>query len=145
MIDIEKYMEDGANWQTQAVLAYLRSLKNHTIDETWNLEYHRYNAEFNVGRYENCREQGYIFSVQYKCEQRNYCVYEHRNSDNLCVVVFDGLTINTPTPDMVFNAMGDSKWNYTKAFPCGQIMECGNYIIDDVKKWINSLVENNKD
>ena len=144
MIDIEKYMDDGANWQAQAVLAYLRSLKNHAIDKTWNLEYHRYNAEFNVGRYENCREQGYIFSIQYKGEQRNYCVYEHRNSDDLCVVVFDGLTINTPTLDMVSDAMGDIKWNYTKAFGCGQIMECGDYIIDDVKKWIDKIIEKKK-
>ena len=145
MIDIEYYMNDGANWQAKAVLAYLRSLKNHTIDKTWNKKYHRYSAEFNVGRYENCREQGYIFSVHYKGKQRNYCVYEHRNSDDLCVVVFDGLTINTPTLDMVSDAMGDSKWNYTKEFPCGQIMECGNYIIDDIRKWIDGLIENKED
>jgi len=145
MTNIENYMHDGANWQAQSVLAYLRVTKNNAIDKTWNKEYHRYDAEFNVGRYENCREQGYIFSVQYKDEQRNYCVYEHRNSDDLCVVVFDGVTINTPTNDMVFKAMGDSKWNYTKAFPCGQIVECGDYILDNIRKWINGLIESKED
>jgi len=138
-------MEDGANWQAQSVLAYLRVTKNNAIDKTWNKEFREYDARVEVGRYENCREQGYIFSVQYNGEQRNYCVYEHRNSDDLCVVVFDAVTINTPTNDMVFEAMGDSKWNYTKAFPCGQIMECGDYILDNMKKWINGLIKNKKD
>ena len=142
MMNIENYMHDGANWQAQSVLAYLRVTKDNAIDKTWNLAFRKYDASVEVGRYENCREQGYIFSVQYKGEQRNYCVYEHRNSDELCVVVFDGVTINTPTNDMVFKAMGDSKWNYAKAFPCGQIMECGDYILDDMRKWIDGLIEN---
>lgn len=145
MIDIENYMHDGANWQAQSVLAYLRVTKNNAIDKTWNEERRCYDARVGVGRYENCREQGYIFSVQYNGEQRNYCVYEHRNSDDLCVVVFDGVTINTPMLKMVCDAMEDSKWNYTKAFHCGQIMECGDYILDDVKKWIDGLIENKED
>ena len=142
MIDIENYMNDGANWQAQSVLAYLRVTKSNAVDKTWNKEYKLFEAEVHVGRYENCREQGYIFSVRYKCEQRNYCVYEHRNSDDLCVVVFDAATINTPKAETVFNAMNGDKYNYTKAFPCGQIMECGDYILDDIKKWIDGLIEN---
>lgn len=145
MINIENYMHDGANWQAQSVLAYLRVTKDNAIDKTWNKEFHKYDVSIEVGRYENCREQGYIFSVQYKGKQRNYCVYEHRNSDDLCVVVFDEVTLNTPTLKMVCDAMGDSKWNYTKAFPCGQIMECGDYILDNIKKWIDDLIENKKD
>ena len=145
MMNIENYMHDGANWQAQSVLAYLRGTKDITIDKTWNKKFHKYDAGVEVGRYENCREQGYIFSVQYKGEQRNYCVYEHRNSDDLCVVVFDAVTINTPTLELVCNAMENSKWNYTKAFPCGQIMECGNYILEDISKWIDNLIENKKD
>lgn len=145
MTNIENYMHDGANWQSQCVLAYLRVTKNNAIDKTWNLAFRKYDASVEVGRYENCREQGYIFSVQYKNGQRNYCVYEHRNSDELCVVVFDAVTINTPTSEMVCNAMRDSKWNYTKAFPCGQIMECGDYILGDMKKWIDGLIENKED
>ena len=140
MIEVDKYMNDGANWQAQSVLAYLRTAKNNAIDKTWNKEYKCYDASVEVGRYENCREQGYIFSVQYKGEQRNYCVYEHRNSDDLCVVVFDGVTINTPTLEMVCGAMKDSKWNYTKAFLCGQIMECGDYILDDIKEFLGKYI-----
>lgn len=144
MIQIENYMHDGANWQAQAVLAYLRVTKNNAINKTWNKEFCKYDASVEVGRYENCREQGYIFSILYKGEQRNYCVYEHRNSDDLCVVVFDAVTINTPTKDMVFEAMGDSKWNYTKAFGYGEIVSCGDYIIDDIKEFINKVQESKK-
>lgn len=142
MVNIENYINDGANWQAQSVLAYLRVTKNDAIDKTWNKKFLKYDASIEVSRYENCREQGYIFSVRYnKGKQRNYCVYEHRNSDDLCVVVFDGVTINTPTLEMVCDAMKGSKWNYTKAFPCGQIMECGDYILDDVRKWIDKIIE----
>lgn len=140
MINIENYMNDGADWQAQSVLAYLRAMKVNVVDKSWNKEFHKYDASVEVGRYENCREQGYIFSVQYKGKQRNYCVYEHRNSDDICVVVFDGVTINTPTLKMVCDAMEDNKWNYTKAFPCGQIMECGNYILDDMNKFIEEML-----
>lgn len=144
MINIENYMHDGANWQAQSVLAYLRVTKNNAINKTWNKRFHKYDASVEVGRYENCREQGYIFSVLYKGEQRNYCVYEHRNSDDLCVVVFDAVTINTPTNDMLFEAMGDSKWNYTKAFGFGEIVSCGDYILEDMKEFINKVIESNK-
>lgn len=144
MTQIENYMDDGANWQAQSVLAYLRVTKNGAINKTWNKEYHHYDAKINVGRYENCREQGYIFSVYYNGEQRNYCIYEHRNSDNICVVVFDAVTINTPTNDMVFEAMGDSKWNFTKSFGYGEIVSCGDYIIEDIKGFINKLQESKK-
>ena len=145
MINIENYMHDGANWQAQCVLAYLRVTKNNAVNKTWNKEYELYEAEVHVGRYENCREQGYIFSVRYKGEQRNYCVYEHRNTDNLCVVVFDAATINTPKAETVFNAMNGDKYNVTKAFEYGQIMECGDYILDDMGKWIDGLIENKED
>lgn len=140
MTNIESYINDGANWQAQSVLAYLRATYKNAIRETWNEERKCYDARVGVGRYENCREQGYIFSILYKGKQRNYCVYEHRNSDDICVVVFDYITINTPTLKMVCDAMGNNKWNYTKAFPCGQIMDCGVYIIEDMKDFLKDII-----
>lgn len=144
MINIENYMHDGANWQAQSVLAYFRVTKNNAIDKTWNKEYHRYDAEVNVGRYENCREQGYIFSVRYNGKQRNYAVYEHRNSDQLCVVVFDAISNYTPRKELVWDAMGDNKWNFTKSFGFGEIVSCGDYIIEDMKEFINKIQETKK-
>ena len=72
---ITDYLNDGANWQAQGVLAYLKSQ----------------HIDINVTRYDNCREQGYIFfkrvSKGRKTYQKNVTVYEHRNSDALCIVV----------------------------------------------------------
>jgi len=144
MTQIENYMHDGANWQAQAVLAYLRTTKSNAINETWNEKFHKYDAGVCVGRYENCREQGYIFCVQYNGEQRNYAVYEHRNSDQLCVVVFNALTMDTPQKELVWDAMGDNKWNYTKAFGFGEIVSCGDYIVEDIKEFINKVQESKK-
>ena len=140
MVQIDKYLDDGANWQAQSVLSYLRSMYSWVVDGTYNREKHFSEADFMVGRYENCREQGYVFSLRYKNGQRNYVVYEHRNSDNLVVVVFDKLTINTPYGEDVWGNMED-KYDYTKAFSCGQIVECGDYIIEDAHKFINELNE----
>jgi hypothetical protein len=138
MVQVNKYLDDGANWQTQAVLAYLRSMYSWVVNGTYNKEGNYNEAEFMVGRYENCREQGYVFSLRYKNEQRNYAIYEHRNSDNLIVVIFDLLSINTPCGEDVWGNMED-KYDYTKAFSCGQIVECGDYIIEDAQDFIQSL------
>lgn len=140
MIEIDYYLNDGANWQAQAVLGCLRSQSEHAVDNSWNKEKKEYEAKLYVGRYENCREQGYIFSVRYKDEQRNYAVYEHRNSDNICVVVFDRKTIDTPTAKVVtIDVMEDRKNNYTKSFHYGEIVECTDYIIKDIHAFIDTL------
>ena len=138
MVQVDKYLDDGANWQAQSVLAYLRSMYGWVVNKTYNKEGNYNEATFTVGRYENCREQGYVFSLRYKNKQRNYAVYEHRNSDNLVVVVFDRLTINTPSGEGVWGIMKD-KYDYTKAFSCGQIVECGDYIIEDAQNFISTM------
>lgn len=133
MTNIENYLNDGANWQAQCVLMYLRA--NIGSMDIMNIY---------VGRYENGREQGYIFSVRNEPleTQRNYAVYEHRNSDQLCIVRFDTeLTVDTPSKQKVWDAMQDNKWNYTKAFGCGDIEQCGEYIINDMKQFLCSNQE----
>ena len=117
--------------------------KNNAMSNTWNDENKMYLADVFVGRYENCREQGYIFSVRYKGKQRNYVVYEHRNSDQLCVVAFDAFSIGTPQKELVWDAMGDNKWNYTKAFGFGETVSCGDYIVENMKEFINKVIESN--
>lgn len=140
MTNLKHYLDDGANWQAQAVLAYLRSMYSWVVNGTYNKEYNFNEADFYVGRYENCREQGYVFSLRYMGEQRNYAVYEHKNSDKLIVLTFDGITINTPCGEQVWGNMKDT-YNYTKSFSCGQIIECGDYIIEDAQRFIKALKE----
>ena len=136
MISIENYLDDGANWQAQCVLAYLRRYGNGIIENlTWNKEKKRCDGELRVGRCENCREQGYVFSVIYGINQLvHFWVYEHRNSDDLCVVEFEGTFINTPTINDI--PMKD-KYDTTKEFSCGDIVDCGNWIVERIEYYIN--------
>ena len=136
MINIEHYMTDGANWQAQCVLAYLRYMGNLKVqDLTWNEDEEIYEGELRVGRCENCREQGYIFTLIYGVKPLvHFWVYEHRNCDKLCVVEFEGLFINTPTINDI--PMKD-KYDTTKDFSCGDIVDCGNWIIERIEYYIN--------
>ena len=140
MINVEFYMNDGANWQAQAVLAYIRSHKSHAVEKSWNEKFRDYEVDIVVGRYENCREQGYVFTIRHGGKQKNYAVYEHRNSDAICVLISNTLTMNTPGIDDMWKDKGEnpSKYDYDKDFPCGDTTECGEYIINDI--W-NTLAE----
>ena len=137
MIGIESYMNDGANWQAQSVLAYIRS--------TW--VYLKYASDkpvsINVGRFENCREQGYVFTLHVDGKQaKHYAVYEHRNSDELIVLKQDGLSMNTPSVEFMFGGKG--KYDYDKSFECGEIVPCGAWIMNDMEKIIKNE-ENEKE
>lgn len=132
MINVENYMDDGANWQAQSVLAYIRSL-GYCPNIFYNKETRNYDVDILVGRCENCREQGYIFALRERKSFKvlmNYWVYEHRNSDDLCVVKFEGSFLNTPTINEI---PMKHKNDITQSFGYGQIVECGQYIIDDMK------------
>ena len=141
-------MEDGANWQAQAVLAFIRSHTMMAVEKTYNKLNNRYDVDIQVGRYENCREQGYVFTINFVGEdketgkrhfyQRNYAVYEHRNTDRLCVLISNTGTINTPGIDEMWKDKGENprSCDYDEDFDYGQIVECGRYILTDMANFI---------
>ena len=135
------YLEDGANWQAQVILIYLRQNEPFILEDTYNSKLRSYEASLSVGRYENCREQGYIFSLRYKGMQRNYAVYEHRNSDSLCVVVNNIETINTPSAATIYENMRD-KYDTTKDFHYAEFEECANWLIEDMRDFIKEIKSN---
>ena len=139
MINVEQYMNDGANWQAQAVLAYIRAL-TFRVREASPKQLIT-DPEIEVGRYENCREQGYVFRLRIGCNTlMNYAVYEHRNSDKLIVLKSDRNTINTPSIDEMWNGR-ESKYDYDKGFSYGQIIECGEYILDDMECLVRDFAQ----
>lgn len=147
MIDIEQYLYDGANWQASAVLAYLRNSKSHILEKTRDKDHpDHYRCRLHVGRYENCREQGYVFSIWMAGRQHNYAVYEHRNSDQLIVLISNVLTLNVPSINDMWHDKGEnpSKYDYDKAFEYGEIVECGEWIEEDMRKTIDSWLEGKK-
>lgn len=88
---------EGADAQSNAVLAYLAG--HASIEESWNQEFHAYDAEPEIARWHNCREQGYVVSLrsQDRSRQLNIAFFEHRNSDEIVAVKWEQNTINPPT------------------------------------------------
>jgi len=97
--NILHYNEDGANKQAQATLAFLQYFIGDGIETSWNSEYHCYDADIRVARWENCREQGYVVTLRSKDykQQLNVAFFEHRNSDSICAIKWFQNTLNSPT------------------------------------------------
>ena len=80
IMDIIRYMDDGATWEAQCVLAYLRANASNILSVTYNSKANLDRGTINVGRYEHGIEQGYVFSLIYKSEQRNEIVYAKKEA-----------------------------------------------------------------
>lgn len=143
MINIENYMNDGACWQAQAVLAYVKGNIYYLTEN----KYYKTSLQVKVGRYEDCREQGYVITITF-CEkkdgnpvnlQRNYAVYQHRNTDSICVLISNTWTINTPGIDDMWKDKGENPKSsqYDKGFNWDDISGCGNYIIKDIEDFLS--------
>lgn len=42
-------------------------------------------VELDIGTFDNCRESGYTYSIVGSKQDNVFCVYEHRNSDEICI------------------------------------------------------------
>lgn len=118
-------------------------MKSNTIVE-WSDSTSRYKPFIYVGRYENCREQGYVFTISYMGEYKHYAVYEHRNCDKLVVLINDGFSMNTPSVDFMWdrhrNENGKiTKWGYDKDFGFGEIIQCGDFIAENMRSFIDEV------
>ena len=152
MIEIKNYMNDGAGWQAKAVLAYIQG-NIHTLTED---KYYGNNVDVLVGRYENCREQGYVINIRFFGEspeeepghfkkrtfQRNYAVYQHRNSDNICVLISDVFTLNTPSIDEMWHDKGENPRSsqYDQGFDWDDIKGCGEFILEDMDAYLDKYL-----
>lgn len=139
MMYVKDYLNDGADWQAQMVLAYVRAHANQAVEKTYDKNIGDYSINIRVGRYENGREQGYTFTIfNFNGEyfQKNYAVYEHRNSDALCVLISTKRTFGeTPRVDDMWADKPEnaSKYDVDKTFSCGEALACGEFIIDDIR------------
>ena len=135
MVDINKYFEDGADYQSKCVLAYIKG-RNVLDNELYSMveELGKYGIRIEVSRYENCREQGYTLTCTLGTKQRHYAFYEHRNSDEICVLISNKYCLNAPSVDDMWADKGENctKWDYDKSFDYMHIQECGDWIIDQM-------------
>lgn len=124
------YLDDGANYQAQAVLAFLRGTGN--IEESWNAEFKYYDAKPEVARWHNCREQGYVVSLRGPrySNQINIAWFEHRNSDSICAVEWNATYTNPPTiNDIPEDApFYKSKWDVSHSVSVGKASEMADWI-----------------
>ena len=142
---VQDYLNDGAAWQAQMVLAYVRAHYLNVVEQTWSEKYHLHEVEISVGRYENCREQGYCFTIRIpdfmaldkQFHEKHWAVYEHRNSDNICVISSETHSINTPRWEQMFGA-DKGKYDYDKGFRYNEAFACGEYIIKEMEKYVTS-------
>ena len=143
MIDIDNYLNDGANYKTQMILCYLRG-NQYEIKEKCYLEGEDLFFSMNhiiVGRFENCREQGYVFGVQVRGWIElvdKWMVVEHRSGDSIKVRHFRTHSINTPSIGMAYNddILVEEKW-----FDYNEVMECAEYILNSMGKCVDDYME----
>lgn len=142
-MNIRHYLDDGANYKAQMILAYLRNRANLILEDA-KLDTDGFMNRIEVGRYENCREQGYVFTLNVGFTQKHFAVYEHRNSDDIIVLISNRQTINTPNVDDMWADKGEncSKWDYDKAFPYNGVMECCEWLYDTM---VESAIEMDKE
>lgn len=136
------YQSDGANRQAQAALAFLQYLLGDGIEESYNNQFNRYDADVRIGRWENCREQGYVLMLRtndYK-KQLNIAFFEHRVADCLCAHKWEQSTMNSPTIDSAdFGANGYVSDCDVKH---GEVVKMAEYLRDEL---INFWTENHEE
>ncbi len=123
------FQHNTSRGQAEAVLAYLSDSDG--IDESWNDETKDYDAMPKVAEWHNGRERGFVITMRSGDHKRqiNIAFFEHRNSDNICAVMWEQRTMNPPT---IINAeFGDvykDKWDVSKSVSVGECMEMADWI-----------------
>jgi len=145
MNTIQNYGEDGANYQAKAVLAYLSY--NDGIEESWNDECKRYDAEIRVSRWENCREQGYVCYMRSENhKQLNIAFFEHRNTDGICAVMWEQNTLNAPTIDNAkFGDIYKDKFDVSHDEGYGKANEMAEWVLNEFTEFWTNNTHRSKD
>ncbi len=141
---LNQYLNDGANYQARGVLCVLQRM---TIEESWNDQYHKYDAEPMVARWENCREQGYVVSLRAgNGKQLHVAFFEHRNTDAICALRWEQNLTNSPTIDTA--DFGDKcysdKWDISHQVGCEQFSEMAAWIEGELTEFWRQNVKEKK-
>lgn len=141
MTILKHFNDDGANAQAQATLAYLKYHLGDGIESSWNSERKEYEANPKISRWENCREQGYVVILKSQdfAKQLNIAFFEHRNSDNICAVKWEQVTINSPTIDTAkFGNIYKDKYDVSKSLAYNEAFEMAKWIFEQLTDFWDS-------
>lgn len=137
-INLSEYLKDGAGRQARAVLPFI----NENIESSFKNGH--YEGVIKVGRWENCREQGYVISLttQDYQKQLNIAFFEHRNSDDIHAIRWEQVTLNTPTIDGLpkDHSFYNDKFDTDKRVGYGNVLEMAEWINAE----LNYFWKNNK-
>jgi hypothetical protein len=128
---------DGANSSARAVLALLQSREG--IHESWDAERKAYLAVPEVDRWHNCREQGYIISLKGPdyYNQLNIVVYEHRNSDAICALMWEQTSMNPINLATLKEGVFNSSSDYTHSVNHDEITDMADWIMKQLTQfWV---------
>jgi hypothetical protein len=143
-MELKYYMQDGACTQARCVLAFLQRMD---IEESWNDSFKCYEAKPEVGRWENCREQGYVVMLRNKkYEQLNIAFFEHRNTDGICAIRWIQSTINSPTIETAqFGDVYKDKYDVSHSVGYHEFQKMSDWIFGQMKAhWFAGLADTNK-
>ena len=144
MTKLNSYLDDGANYQARGVLSFLQAYEG--IEESWNKKMREYEANIKVARWENCREQGYIISLNSRDYKRqiNIIFFEHRNLDSIHAVEWEQKSLNSITIDTAkFNNIYQDKYQTSFSVGYGKVVEMSDWIWETlVKFWVETTKKN---
>lgn len=116
-----------------AVQAYIEAYDG--VGPSWNSEQVRYDAEPRVAPWYNGRERGIVIYMSNRnhTDQINIAVYEHRNSDNICALMWRQYTgINPPSlatlPEDVFK----DKWDVTQSWSYNKAVDAASWVVEQL-------------
>jgi hypothetical protein len=130
----------GIGAQSLAVLALLSHIEPNWA--SYNEKYHDYEVEFETKTWYNGRERGILISMSHSIGSKalHFAIFEHRNSDQLCVLKWEYKSFYWNSPDAqnaIEDAYGEgkTKWDVSAKFGCNQIGECVNWIEKEMEDW----------
>ncbi len=142
---IQQYLNDGASRQSRVVLAMVAEMIGEGFNKSWDDIFKRYTAETYVGRWENCREQGYSIRLITKGFRDSLTLVftNERNSDGIVVYEFvdDNNSpmgfINSPT----INNFNDTI--YGKGVHFNDCEKAAKYIYTRMNKCVDEIYDEN--
>jgi hypothetical protein len=84
-----------------------------------------------VGTFTNCRECGFTFKATGKDKAFTWCIYEHRNSDDIIINGKEGYI--SENGELPYN--GESKYSYLLALRYDKHQECAEELAKRIKEW----------
>ena len=142
-MNLFQYMQDGAGAQSRAVLAHIQ--RRGELENSWSDLTKTYQASPEVGRWMNCREQGYVIYMRSKHYDRqlNIAFFEHRNSDSICAVKWEQNTMDAPVLELSnFGDVYKDKWDVSYSVAYSEYSKMGDWIINELEEfWEDSKVK----